>query len=172
MVRRPTMAEVLPVAQALVTASAQDDTEEADRQIAVARVLGGGTREGQTHVNLLLAHALADILDEECPAEWRTILGVPNVVKLNAIDEQQDLIARYARRKAAQGKPVTIADAKARVATADNVAVLAQQFLKVRKTTPERLREFTAAAEGATGLMVDHVWGALWMACGKVRELA
>lgn len=55
-------------------------------------------------MNLLLAHALADILEEECLATWPTMCGVPDVVKLNTIDEQQNLVARYARWKAAQGR--------------------------------------------------------------------
>lgn len=169
--RRPTMDEVLPVAQALVAASAHDGDEEARGVLAVARRLGGGTREGQTHVNLLLAEALAGILEEECPARWRTLAGVPDVTRLAAIEDEQEAIRGYAREKSAQGASVGAVEAKARLRIASNAADLAQVFLTVRKRTPERLREFTATAEDTTGIMVDHVWGALWMACGRVRGL-
>jgi hypothetical protein len=170
MARRPTMDDVLPVAQALLAASAND--MPADDAVALALRLGGGTREGQTHVNLLLARTFAEILEEECPVQWRTLWGVPDVVRLAAIEDEQEAIGRYTREKAAQGQRVVTADAKARLAAAAEAAVLAQRFLQVRRESPGRLREFTAVAEGATGLMVDHVWGALWMACAKVRELA
>ena len=167
--RRPTMDEVRPVADAFLAASG--DEAPGDEAVKAALYLGGGTREGQTHVNLMLAHIFADILEAECPARWRTMWGVPDVVTLIAFADEPDLVARYTRVKAGQGRQVAAADAKARIAAAENAAVLAEKFLKVRQQAPERLGVFTAA-EGATGLMVDHVWGALWMACAKVRELA
>ncbi|MFF4276191.1 hypothetical protein [Streptomyces sp. NPDC001536] len=170
MVRRPTLDEVVPVAHALLAASA--DEQPPAQAVASARRLGGGTREGQTHVNLLLAQVFADILDKECSPEWRTLWGVPDVVRLTAVEDEQKFMENYPREKAARGQRVATADAKARLATAANAAILAQRFLRVRRETPEKLGEFTAFAEGATGLMVDHVWGALWIACAKVRELA
>ncbi|MFE4574601.1 hypothetical protein [Streptomyces chartreusis] len=170
MVHRPTIDEVRPVADALLAASA-DEASPKDA-VAFARRLGGGTREGQAQVNLMLAHIFAEVLDRECPTQWRTLWGVPDVAKINALAEEHDLVAQYTREKADTGRPVSTADAKARLANAADADVLAQQFLQVRRQKPERLGEFTAAAEGATGIMVDLVWGALWIACGKIREHA
>ncbi|MEU2585279.1 hypothetical protein ABZ612_20425 [Streptomyces avermitilis] len=169
MVRRPTMDEVRPVADLFLAASA--DQVPGERAVKAARLLGGGTREGQTHVNLLLARIFAEILEAECPAEWRTMWGVPNVVKLIGMGDENNLEERYVAAKAGKGLPVAHADAKARIAAAENAAVLAQQYLKVLMKAPDEIAEFTAAAEDATGLMIDHVWGALWMACAKAREL-
>ncbi|MEU1273471.1 hypothetical protein [Streptomyces sp. NPDC005799] len=169
MVRRPTMDEVRPVADLFLAASA--DQVPGEKAVKAARLLGGGTREGQAHVNLLLARIFAEILEAECPAEWRTPWGVPDVVKLNGIDEEHDLVARYSTEKAVQGNPVTTTRATVRVAAARDAAVLAEEFLKVFKMEKERLVDFARVAERATGLMIDHVWGALWMACAKVREL-
>ncbi|TLS46153.1 hypothetical protein FE633_11500 [Streptomyces montanus] len=170
MVHRPTMDEVRPVADAFLTASADEASPE--DAVALALRLGGGTREGQAHVNLMLVHLFADILERECPTQWRTLWGVPDVAKINALAEEPDPVERYARQKANAGRPVSTADVKARVTNAVNADVLARKFLQVRRQQPERLGEFSAAAEGATGIMVDLVWGALWIACGKVRERA
>ncbi|MEU9167807.1 hypothetical protein AB0D34_08430 [Streptomyces sp. NPDC048420] len=120
MSRRPTMNEVRPVAHAFLAASADEAAPE-DAVNAALR-LGGGTREGQTHVNLLLAHAFADILDEECPPQWRSPQGVPDVVMINAIGEEHDLAARYTKEEDVQGAPVTARRAPARVATARRAA--------------------------------------------------
>lgn len=166
MAHRASSSDVRLVAEAML---GSDDVAEA--AVEAARRLGGGTREGQTHVNLLLADTFAEILERECPTDWRTLTGLPDVVRLAAIDDDHKTAQGYVRETRRRARPAGYADGRAAVATAMNATVLAQQYLGVRRQSPAQLQRFVEEAECATQLMVDRVWGALWIACRKARLL-
>jgi hypothetical protein len=170
MPRRPAVADVREAAEAMLVATVEG--AEPSVRAAPALRLGGGTQEGQAQVNLMLSWAFAEILDRECPSQWRTSKGVPDVQRLAAVeDDESQVVEDYARLRESEGSPASRADGKAALAAAANAAVLAQQFLDVRQRTPQQLLSFAVEAERRTGLMVNDVWGALMLACSKVRSL-
>ncbi|MFF4902548.1 hypothetical protein [Streptomyces sp. NPDC001068] len=166
---RPTLDDVLSAAREMLVMAARDATGE---ELAAPMVrLGGGTREGQAHVNLLLAEAFAGLLDEDCPTTWRTLEGVPDVQALYEIAHDPREAHRYVALKAADGEELSLADAKARIARHSSAVDLAMVYLRVRHLDPEQLPVFVDDARRETPLMVDQVWGALWVACSTVRAM-
>ncbi|MFI5990370.1 hypothetical protein ACIBAC_00750 [Streptomyces sp. NPDC051362] len=166
---RPTLDDVLPAARQMLVMAARDATGE---ELAAPMVrLGGGTREGQAHLNLLLAEAFAGLLDEDCPDTWRTPEGVPDVQALHEIAHDPAEAHRYVALKADDGEELSLADAKARIARHSSAVDLAALYLRVRHLEAERLHAFVDDARKRTPLMVDQVWGALWVACSTVRTM-
>ncbi len=67
---------------------------------------------------------------------------------------------------------ISLADAKARIAKHSSATDLAALYLRYRHLRPEELDAFIDDARKLTPLMVDHVWGVLWVACATVRTMA
>ncbi|MGW1070960.1 hypothetical protein ACWD4F_41505 [Streptomyces aureus] len=162
---RLTLDDVMPAAHEMLELAAR--RAPAGEMAGPAERLTDGTREGKAQANLLLAQAFAEILDAERPAEWRTSEGVPDVPALvEACDDR-----RYVSAKADEGEELDPADAKARLAAHGRAVDLAMLYLRYWHLRPEQLEGFVADARRMTPLMVDHVWGALWIACTAVRAL-
>ncbi|MFF3420829.1 hypothetical protein ACFYW9_40225 [Streptomyces sp. NPDC002698] len=123
-------------------------------------------------MNLLLTEAFAGILDAECVAIWRTPEGVPDVQALEEIAHEPGEAQRYVAMKADDGEEISLADAKARIAKHSSATDLAALYLRYRHLRPEELDAFIDDARKVTPLMVDHVWGVLWVACATVRTMA
>ncbi|MFG2425102.1 hypothetical protein ACGFWD_39590 [Streptomyces sp. NPDC048448] len=170
MASRPTLDDVQASARAMLVMAARDATGE--EMAAVLVRLGGGTREGQAHVNLLLAEVFAGILDDECPVIWRNTEGVPDVRALAEIAHDPGEAHRYVALKVADGQELSLADAKARIARRSSATDLAMLYLRYRHLHSEQLAAFIDDARKQTPLMVDHVWGVLWVACATVRAMA
>ncbi|MFI1734914.1 hypothetical protein ACH40E_38025 [Streptomyces acidicola] len=93
---RPSLTDVRLVAEGILAADGH--TNPAMLAVPALR-MGGGTREGQAQVNLLLATAFADILERECPTDWRTPLGIPDMARLTAVDDERQVADGYMREK-------------------------------------------------------------------------
>lgn len=170
MAGRPTLADVTVAAREMLVMAARDATGEEMATVLVR--LGGGTREGQAHVNLLLAEVFAGILEAECPLIWRNTEGVPDVCALAAIAQDPGEAHPFVALKAADGKEISLADAKARIARHSSTTDLAMLYLRRRHLHPELLAAFLDDARKQSPRTVDHLWGALWVACATVRAMA
>ena len=170
MASRPTLDDIRAAAREMLVMAARDATGE--EMAAVLVRLGGSTREGQAHANLLLAEVFAGILGDECPVIWRNTEGVPDVRALAEIAHDPAEAHRYVALKAADGQEISLAEAKARIARHSSATDLTMTYLRYRHLHPEQLAAFIDDARKQTPLMVDRVWGALWVACATVRAMA
>ncbi|KUL73925.1 hypothetical protein ADL34_18845 [Streptomyces sp. NRRL WC-3605] len=156
------------VAEALLA----DEADDVGRALELVLDFLGPTEGSRDAGNLLLISVFADILERECPAEWRTVRGVPDVPRLAEVEDDPRRIAEYVDHMRRVGHVVGTADAKASIAMAAEAALTAQHYLARRQHGMDDPAGLVTQVRQATGMRPERLWGALKTACTKVRSLS